>query len=51
MQREEADPAGGVDRVLMRMIARLGNQVGNVVNRDDGVEDHDHDEYSSSKAK
>src|SRR5436190_19041366 len=45
MQGEEADPAGGVDRILMRMIAGLGDQIGYVMNCYDRVENHDHNKY------
>ena len=41
MQREEADPAGGMDCVLMRVIAVLGDFVRHVVDRDDPVEERD----------
>jgi len=44
MQREKTDPSCGVYRVLVRMIARFGDIVRYVVDRDDPVEQHNDDE-------
>src|SRR5688500_2935717 len=43
MQREQAEPACRVDRVLLRVIALLGDVVGNVV---DGEEDVDRQRHA-----
>ena len=37
--------------VLMRMVARLRNQVRNIVDSDDAVEQYDHNEKQYSKCK
>jgi hypothetical protein len=34
-----------MDRILVRMMSPFGDAVRNVVDRDDGVEEHHHDEY------
>ena len=50
MQREEADPPGGVDRVLMRVIAVLGDFVGHVVDCDDPIEQrYEHEDQQSER--
>ena len=46
MQREEAYPSGRVDRILMRVIPRLGDVVGNVVNGNDPVGERQEDEHN-----
>jgi len=51
VQHEQADPAGGVDRVLMRMMTRMRDPSGNVVDRDDAVDQHDHDEKQQAKCE
>ena len=51
MQREQADPSGGVDRVLMRMVAVLRDLVGDVVDHDDDVEQGDDDEEQHPERK
>jgi hypothetical protein len=38
VQSEQDDPTADVDRIMMRMIARLGDVAGNVVEEDDAVE-------------
>src|SRR6185295_20408105 len=40
-QREKADPTGRVNSVLMGMITVLGDVVGDVVDRDDPIEERD----------
>ena len=49
MQGEQADPAGDVNGVLLRMIPAFGNLVGNVVDGDDAVEEDDRDEKQESQ--
>ena len=49
VQREQADPAGDMDRILVRMVAVLGDLVGDGVNRDDRIEQRDHDEKQQSE--
>src|SRR5262249_12009207 len=44
MQREQAHPPGRMDGVLMRMIATFRDEVWDVVDGDDAVEQHHHDE-------
>src|SRR3954453_16113087 len=51
MQREQADPSRRMDRVLMGMIALFGDQIGNVVDRDDAVEHHHHHEEQQPEGK
>jgi hypothetical protein len=51
MEREKAHPSGRVDSVLMRMVARLGNDVGNVMNSNDAVEQHHYDKKQNSKGE
>ena len=43
MQREQADPAGVVNRVLVRMVAVHRDFVGDIVDYDDAVEQHQRD--------
>ena len=50
MQREQAHPSGGVDRVLVGMMARLRDLRRNVVDRDDAVEQH-HDHEKQQKQR
>jgi hypothetical protein len=35
VQQEQADPAGGMDRIFVRVMTRVGDPGGNVVDRDD----------------
>ena len=42
VQQEKADPTGGMDCVLVRVMAAMGDLGRNVVDRDDAVEQHDH---------
>jgi hypothetical protein len=51
MQREEAHPSGRVDRILMRVVPRLGDVVGNVVNGNDPVGERQEDEQMIPNAK
>jgi hypothetical protein len=44
VQRKQAYPPGGMDRVLVRVRASLGDFVGYVVNCYNAVEQHDNDE-------
>ena len=48
MQSEQADPAGGVDCILVRVVAVDGNFIGDVVEQDDRVEqdEPDKDQYA-----
>ncbi len=41
MQREQTDPASGMDCILMRMVSMDGNFIGNVVQHDDPVKQHE----------
>ena len=49
MERKEAHPTGSVDRVLVRVIAMLGEFVRHVVDRDDAVEERD--EHKNEEAE
>jgi len=49
VQQEEADPTGGMDCVLMRVMAAMGDLGRNVVDRDDAVEQHDDHENQEAK--
>ena len=49
VQGEEAHPSGRMDRVLMRMLAPLGDFVGYIVDRDHGVEQRDDDEEQQAE--
>lgn len=49
MQREQADPAGRMDRILMRMIAVDGDFVRNVMQHDDPVEQHETDKHQQTQ--
>ena len=51
MKREQTDPARRMDRILMRMVAVLCDLVGHVVDRDDPVEQGDHDENEQPERK
>ena len=51
MQREQADPAGGMDRILVGMAAMLCDLVRNVVNCDDRVEDRDQHKEHQAQSK
>jgi hypothetical protein len=44
VERKEAYPAGGVNRILMRMIAPMSNLIRHIVNRDYPVKKRDEDE-------
>ncbi len=50
MKREKADPAGDVDRVLVWVIAP-GDQMGNIVDRNDPVEERQDDKDRTPRAK
>jgi hypothetical protein len=48
MLHEEAHPPGGMNCILVRMIAGLGDQMWNVMDRDDAVKQReDHQEQES----
>src|SRR5215212_3086733 len=50
MQREEADPSGGMNGVLVRVVSAFRNQVRNIVDRDDAVEQHhDHEDQDEER--
>ena len=49
MQCEQAHPAGRVNRVLMRMIAGFGDSIGDIVDRDDSVEENHHHENQEAE--
>jgi hypothetical protein len=51
MQHEQADPTDGMDRVLVRVMTRLGDLGRNVVDRDNAVNQHDHHEKTASQAR
>ncbi|MNW66005.1 hypothetical protein D3C74_444390 [compost metagenome] len=41
MQREQTDPASGMDRILMRVVTMNGNLIGDVVQHDDPVKQYE----------
>jgi hypothetical protein len=45
------DPTGRVDRVLMRMLTGFGDLIRDVVNGDNGVEQHHDYEYEQEECK
>ncbi|WP_245435681.1 hypothetical protein [Microvirga calopogonii] len=49
MKHEQAHPPGRVNGVLMWVVARLGDAVGNVVNGDDAVEQRDRHEEEDAQ--
>ena len=49
MERKEAHPTGSVDRVLVRVIAMLGEFVRHVVDRDNAVEERDEHKYEETE--
>ncbi|MOA39816.1 hypothetical protein D3C78_1616260 [compost metagenome] len=49
MQGEQADPAGGVDRILVRVVAVDGNFIGDVVEQDDPVEQDEPDKNQQAQ--
>ena len=51
MQREEAHPPRRVDRILMRVVPRLGDIVGNVVNGNDPIGERQEDEHNDCQCK
>ncbi|MNF18097.1 hypothetical protein D3C80_2219850 [compost metagenome] len=51
MQGEQADPASGVDGVLVWMVAVHRDLVGNVVENDDSVEQHDPHEDKNAQSE
>jgi hypothetical protein len=51
MQREQAHPPGCMDRVLMWMVASLGDPMRDVVNSDDAVEHDDDDKEQHEKCE
>src|SRR6267142_6450791 len=51
MQSEEAHPSGCVDRILMRVVPRLGDIVGNVVNGNNPVGERQEDEHNDSQCE
>ena len=44
VEREQADPAGYVDGILVRVVASAGNLVGHVMDGDDPVKQRNHHE-------
>src|SRR6516164_11206409 len=51
VQHEQADPTGGMDRVFVRMMTRMGDLGRNVVDRYDAVDQHDDHEKQQAKRK
>src|SRR5690349_19460569 len=51
MQCEEAHPSCGVDRVLVWVVARLGDQIRNVMDCDDAVEQHHNHKEENSESE
>ena len=51
MQGKEADPARGVDGVLMGVVAFDGYLIGDVVNDDHAIEANQHHDESTPRAK
>jgi hypothetical protein len=51
VQHEQADPAGSVDGVLVRMMTRMRDPSRNVVDRDDALDQHDHHEKQQAQCE
>lgn len=51
MQREQTNPAGGMDGILVRLTATLRDLIWNVMDHDDRVENHGQDEEHQTQGK
>ncbi len=49
MEGEKTHPASSMNRVLVRMLASPGDLVGDVVDRDDGIEERYDDEEQQAE--
>jgi hypothetical protein len=51
MEREQAYPSRGVDGILMRVMPGFCDLVGNIMDRDDPVEQYHYDEDQQAECK